>query len=64
MSALGHHSNGRNCKDLPAVNIENCEFDTGTCWYCMVIYGIWMGRVWQRDMQDSSFDDFDSSAPW
>ncbi|KAJ6707046.1 TETRASPANIN [Salix viminalis] len=30
----------------------------------MVIYGLWMGRVWQRDMQDSSFDDFDSSAPW
>ncbi|KAI5590794.1 hypothetical protein POPTR_004G041500v4 [Populus trichocarpa] len=30
----------------------------------MVLYGLWMSRVWQRDMQDSSFDDFDSSAPW
>ncbi|KAF9683560.1 hypothetical protein SADUNF_Sadunf04G0026400 [Salix dunnii] len=30
----------------------------------MILYGLWMGRVWQRDMQDSSFDDFDSSAPW
>ncbi|XVF40520.1 hypothetical protein PTKIN_Ptkin01aG0120200 [Pterospermum kingtungense] len=30
----------------------------------MILYGFWMVRVWQRDMGGSSFDDFNSTAPW
>ncbi|KAK8607941.1 hypothetical protein V6N13_023385 [Hibiscus sabdariffa] len=30
----------------------------------MILYGIWMLRVWQRDEADSSFDDLDYTAPW
>ncbi|KAK8992327.1 hypothetical protein V6N11_048411 [Hibiscus sabdariffa] len=30
----------------------------------MILYGIWMLRVWQRDEPGSSFDDLDSTAPW
>ncbi|XWS12667.1 hypothetical protein CRYUN_Cryun37aG0109900 [Craigia yunnanensis] len=30
----------------------------------MILYGFWMIRVWQRDMGGSSFDDFNSTAPW
>lgn len=30
----------------------------------MILYGCWMVRVWQRDMEGSSFDDFNSTAPW
>ncbi|XP_022720476.1 tetraspanin-19-like isoform X2 [Durio zibethinus] len=30
----------------------------------MILYGVWMVRVWQRDMGGSSFDDFNSTSPW
>lgn len=31
----------------------------------MIFYGLWMVRVWLRDMEDdSSFADFYSTAPW
>ncbi|XP_017648341.1 tetraspanin-19-like [Gossypium arboreum] len=30
----------------------------------MILYGFWMVRIWQRDMGGSSFDDFNSTAPW
>ncbi|MBA0695390.1 hypothetical protein Goari_002017 [Gossypium aridum] len=30
----------------------------------MILYGFWMVRTWQRDMGGSSFDDFNSTAPW
>ncbi|KAL3522255.1 hypothetical protein ACH5RR_015089 [Cinchona calisaya] len=33
----------------------------------MILYGVWMIRVWQRDMDDSSSDDdddYDSTLPW
>lgn len=30
----------------------------------MILYGIWMIRVWQRDMEGQSFDDFSSINPW
>ncbi|PON36781.1 Tetraspanin [Parasponia andersonii] len=31
----------------------------------MILYGLWMIRVWQRDMEEySSFDDFISTTPW
>ncbi|XP_024046091.1 tetraspanin-19 isoform X1 [Citrus clementina] len=30
----------------------------------MILYGIWMIRVWQRDMEGQSFDDFCSINPW
>lgn len=30
----------------------------------MILYGFWMLRVLQRDMESPSFDDFDSTALW
>ncbi|XP_062096681.1 tetraspanin-19-like [Humulus lupulus] len=30
----------------------------------MILYGLWMMRVWQRDMEDFSFDDVISTTPW
>ncbi|KAF4363801.1 hypothetical protein F8388_000466, partial [Cannabis sativa] len=30
----------------------------------MILYGLWMMRVWQRDMEDFSFDDLLSTTPW
>jgi hypothetical protein len=30
----------------------------------MILYGLWMIRVWQRDMDGSPYVDFNSSSPW
>ncbi|KAL5537806.1 hypothetical protein UlMin_044805 [Ulmus minor] len=30
----------------------------------MILYGLWLIRVWERDMKDSPFHDFTSSPPW
>ncbi|KAJ6769818.1 TETRASPANIN [Salix purpurea] len=30
----------------------------------MILYGLWMLRVWKRDMESPSFDDFDYTALW
>ncbi|XP_057949804.1 tetraspanin-19-like isoform X2 [Malania oleifera] len=30
----------------------------------MILYGLWMVRVWQRDMGGSPSGEFNSSAPW
>jgi hypothetical protein len=30
----------------------------------MILYGFWMLRALQRDMESPSFDDFDSTALW
>ncbi|KAJ9136179.1 hypothetical protein P3X46_033282 [Hevea brasiliensis] len=29
----------------------------------MILYGLWMARVWQTDMEGSSIDGYDSTAP-
>uniref|UniRef100_A0A5B6YU76 Putative Tetraspanin family protein isoform 1 n=1 Tax=Davidia involucrata TaxID=16924 RepID=A0A5B6YU76_DAVIN len=29
-----------------------------------ILYSVWMIRVWQRDMEDSSIDDYNSTFPW
>ncbi|XP_031268317.1 tetraspanin-19-like isoform X2 [Pistacia vera] len=44
---------------LKAVNLV-----MGMVGIAMILYGLWMIRVWQRDMEDSSFEDFNSTAPW
>lgn len=44
---------------LKAVNLV-----AGIVGIAMILYGIWMIRVWQRDMEEQSFDDFSSTAPW
>lgn len=30
----------------------------------MILYGLWMIRAWQREMEDLSFDDFKTTTPW
>lgn len=30
----------------------------------MILYSLWMARVWQRETEGSSFVDFNSTAPW
>ncbi|XP_044460913.1 tetraspanin-19-like isoform X1 [Mangifera indica] len=43
---------------LKAVNLV-----IGMVGIAMILYGLWIIRVWQRDMQDSSFEDSNSTAP-
>lgn len=44
---------------MKAVNLT-----LGMVGVAMIFYGFWMVRVWQRDMEGSSFEDFSSTAPW
>ncbi|XP_044495927.1 tetraspanin-19-like [Mangifera indica] len=44
---------------LKAVNLV-----MGMVGIAMILYGLWMIRVWQRDKDDSSPDDFKSFALW
>lgn len=30
----------------------------------MILYGLWMIRAWQREMEEFSFDDFKTTTPW
>ncbi|KAJ9168868.1 hypothetical protein P3X46_020351 [Hevea brasiliensis] len=45
--------------------LKMVNFVMGIVGIAMVLYGLWMARVWQRDIEaSSSIDDYDSTAPW
>ncbi|KAK3005378.1 hypothetical protein RJ639_016791 [Escallonia herrerae] len=51
-------------KPCSRMSLKLANSALGVAGIAMILYSLWMIRVWQRDAEGSSFDDHPSAFPW